>query len=69
MKNKWFRTIKRKGNKYQLKVCNKYLEYELLIPKSKFSKMQVMFEAWHNHVMDMQNTMNKLLEDALNEEW
>lgn len=69
MKNKGFRTIKRIGNKYQLKVCTKYYEYELMISREKFSQMQEIFEAWHNHVVDVQNTMNKLLEDALNEEW
>lgn len=45
MKNKGFRTIKRIGNKYQLKVCTKYYEYELKIPSNRFSQMQEMFEA------------------------
>lgn len=60
MKNKGFRTIKRIGNKYQLKVCNKYFDYELKIPKAKFSQMTDMFEAWHKHIVDMNNAIKNI---------
>lgn len=69
MKNKGFRTIKRIGNKYQLKVCNKYLEYELSVPKTKFSKMQEMFEAWHKYIVDMYKATERIWEEVMNEEW
>lgn len=60
MKNKGFRAIKRKGNKYQLKVCNKYLEYEWNVPRSRFNDMQAMFKAWHKHIVDMNNAIKNI---------
>lgn len=60
MNSKGFRTIKRIGNKYQLKVCNKYFDYELKIPKNKFNQITEMFEAWHQHVVDMNNAIKNI---------
>lgn len=69
MKNKGFRTIKRIGNKYQLKVCNKYFDYELKIPSNRFSQMQKIFETWHNHIVDMYKVTESIWEEVMNEEW